>query len=88
MCHELQVKYGVLARGDADVYLRLPHVQSGISFGSTYQENIWDHAGVCVSFLHCSTLQRTETHCITLQHTAACWRQHTVIHCNTLNARQ
>eukprot|EP00802_Teleaulax_amphioxeia_P015638 Tamp_15730.p1 GENE.Tamp_15730~~Tamp_15730.p1 ORF type:complete len:411 (+),score=61.89 Tamp_15730:235-1467(+) len=39
-----QVKYGIMARGDADVYLRLPHAQSGISFGKTYQENIWDHA--------------------------------------------
>ena len=28
-----------------DVYLRLPHAAHGISFGSSYRENIWDHAG-------------------------------------------
>ena len=41
-----QVKYGVMARGDADIYLRLPHNHGGDMKvgGSTYQENIWDHA--------------------------------------------
>jgi 3'(2'), 5'-bisphosphate nucleotidase len=33
-----QAKYGVVARGEADVYLRLP-TKAG------YQEKIWDHAG-------------------------------------------
>ncbi|TPX69942.1 3'(2'),5'-bisphosphate nucleotidase [Spizellomyces sp. 'palustris'] len=33
-----QCKYGVLARGDADIYLRLP-------VSATYEEKIWDHAG-------------------------------------------
>ncbi len=33
-----QAKYAVVARGDADVYLRLP-TRAG------YQEKIWDHAG-------------------------------------------
>ena len=32
-----QAKYGALARGDADIYLRL-------TFRSGYVENIWDHA--------------------------------------------
>lgn len=36
-----QVKYGLMARGDADIYLRLPKFESGVPFGSTYQENIW-----------------------------------------------
>lgn len=34
---DLQVKYCVLARGQADVYLRLP-------VSDTYREKIWDHA--------------------------------------------
>ena len=34
-----QVKYGVLARGDAALYLRLPSPKS-----PDYRENIWDHA--------------------------------------------
>lgn len=33
-----QVKYGALARGDADIYLRLPT-------SAEYREKIWDHAG-------------------------------------------
>ncbi|KAJ3041080.1 hypothetical protein HDV00_009980 [Rhizophlyctis rosea] len=33
-----QCKYGVLARGDADIYLRLP-------VSATYEEKIWDHGG-------------------------------------------
>jgi 3'(2'), 5'-bisphosphate nucleotidase len=33
-----QVKYAVVARGDAEVYLRLPT-------NTTSRENIWDHAG-------------------------------------------
>jgi 3'(2'), 5'-bisphosphate nucleotidase len=33
-----QAKYGVVARGEADIYLRLP-TKAG------YQEKIWDHAG-------------------------------------------
>lgn len=33
-----QAKYGVVARGDADIYLRLPTRKD-------YQEKIWDHAG-------------------------------------------
>ena len=33
-----QAKYGVVARGDADLYLRMPTK-------STYSEKIWDHAG-------------------------------------------
>jgi 3'(2'), 5'-bisphosphate nucleotidase len=33
-----QAKYAVVARGEADVYLRLPTRQA-------YQEKIWDHAG-------------------------------------------
>ncbi|KAJ3299432.1 hypothetical protein HK104_008938 [Borealophlyctis nickersoniae] len=36
-----QCKYGVLSRGDADIYLRLP-------VSDTYQEKIWDHAGGCL----------------------------------------
>lgn len=35
--HE-KAKYGALARGDAEVYLRLPRV------GKRYEEKIWDHA--------------------------------------------
>jgi 3'(2'), 5'-bisphosphate nucleotidase len=31
-----QAKYGVVARGDASIYLRLPH--------GGYRENVWDHA--------------------------------------------
>jgi len=41
-----QVKYGVMSRGDAEVYLRLP-ASSG-NMGSTYIENIWDHAAGCL----------------------------------------
>ncbi|KAF8466606.1 hypothetical protein BDZ91DRAFT_724650 [Kalaharituber pfeilii] len=33
-----QTKYGALARGDADIYLRLP-------VSLSYEEKIWDHAG-------------------------------------------
>jgi 3'(2'), 5'-bisphosphate nucleotidase len=33
-----QAKYGALARGDAEVYLRLPQP------GKRYEEKIWDHA--------------------------------------------
>jgi 3'(2'), 5'-bisphosphate nucleotidase len=33
-----QAKYATVARGEADIYLRLP-TRKG------YQENIWDHAG-------------------------------------------
>ncbi|RLS56334.1 MAG: 3'(2'),5'-bisphosphate nucleotidase [Planctomycetota bacterium] len=33
-----QAKYGVVARGEADLYLRMPTK-------ATYQEKIWDHAG-------------------------------------------
>jgi 3'(2'), 5'-bisphosphate nucleotidase len=33
-----QAKYGVVARGEADAYLRLP-TKAG------YREKIWDHAG-------------------------------------------
>lgn len=33
-----QAKYGALARGDAEVYLRLPKP------GKRYEEKIWDHA--------------------------------------------
>lgn len=32
-----QAKYGSIARGDGDIYLRLP-------VSATYQEKIWDHA--------------------------------------------
>lgn len=32
-----QAKYGLVARGDAEIYLRMPG-------GSDYQEKIWDHA--------------------------------------------
>jgi len=31
-----QTKYAVVARGDASIYLRLPH--------GDYRENVWDHA--------------------------------------------
>ena len=31
-----QAKYAVVARGDASIYLRLPH--------GGYRENVWDHA--------------------------------------------
>lgn len=34
-----QAKYGVVARGEAALYLRLPRVQT-----PDYRENIWDHA--------------------------------------------
>jgi len=34
-----QVKYGILARGDAEIYLRLPSPGT-----PDYRENIWDHA--------------------------------------------
>jgi 3'(2'), 5'-bisphosphate nucleotidase len=34
-----QAKYGVVARGEASLYLRLPRSQT-----PNYQENIWDHA--------------------------------------------
>ncbi len=34
-----QAKYGIVARGDADIYLRLPSPKT-----SDYRENIWDHA--------------------------------------------
>jgi 3'(2'), 5'-bisphosphate nucleotidase len=33
-----QAKYGVVARGEADIYMRLPA-------NATYLEKIWDHAG-------------------------------------------
>jgi len=33
-----QAKYGVVARGEADAYLRLPT-------SADYRENVWDHAG-------------------------------------------
>jgi 3'(2'), 5'-bisphosphate nucleotidase len=33
-----QCKYGLIARGDAEIYLRF-------QVNSDYQENIWDHAG-------------------------------------------
>jgi 3'(2'), 5'-bisphosphate nucleotidase len=37
-----QCKYAAVARGDADVYLRIPT-------SATYREKVWDHAaGVCV----------------------------------------
>ncbi|MGE5842989.1 MAG: 3'(2'),5'-bisphosphate nucleotidase [Deltaproteobacteria bacterium] len=36
-----QAKYGILARGDGTVYLRLPTKQS-------YVEKIWDHAAGCI----------------------------------------
>lgn len=32
-----QAKYGLVARGDADIYMRMPK-------GGNYQEKIWDHA--------------------------------------------
>jgi 3'(2'), 5'-bisphosphate nucleotidase len=34
-----QVKYGVLAKGDAEVYLRMPNPAK-----PDYREKIWDHA--------------------------------------------
>jgi 3'(2'), 5'-bisphosphate nucleotidase len=34
-----QAKYGIVARGDAALYLRLPSPKS-----PDYRENIWDHA--------------------------------------------
>lgn len=36
-----QVKYGILARGDGNVYLRLPTKKG-------YEEKIWDHAAGCI----------------------------------------
>ena len=33
-----QAKYGIVARGEADLYLRLPTI-------ANYEEKIWDHAG-------------------------------------------
>ena len=41
-----QVKYGVLTRGDADIYLRLPRHKGHDDEGNKilYRENIWDHA--------------------------------------------
>ena len=36
-----QAKYGILARGDGTVYLRLPTKKA-------YQEKIWDHAAGCI----------------------------------------
>jgi len=36
-----QAKYAVVARGEAEIYLRLPT-------RSDYQEKIWDHAGGCL----------------------------------------
>jgi len=36
-----QAKYGILARGDGTVYLRLPTKK-------TYEEKIWDHAAGCI----------------------------------------
>lgn len=42
--YDSQVKYAVLARGEADVYLRLPNPKSPY-----YREKIWDHAaGVAI----------------------------------------
>ena len=42
--YDSQVKYAVLARGEADVYLRLPNPKS-----PDYREKIWDHAaGVAI----------------------------------------
>jgi len=42
--YDSQVKYAVLARGEADVYLRLPNPAS-----PDYREKIWDHAaGVAI----------------------------------------
>jgi len=40
-----QAKYGVIARGDADIYLRLPHfcTSSSKAKENIYRENIWDH---------------------------------------------
>jgi 3'(2'), 5'-bisphosphate nucleotidase len=34
-----QVKYGILAAGEADIYVRIPHPDS-----LDYKEKIWDHA--------------------------------------------
>lgn len=42
-----QVKYGVMTRGDAEIYLRLPlkaKTQDSLSLNGEYVENIWDHA--------------------------------------------
>ncbi|KAJ1489868.1 hypothetical protein T484DRAFT_1778687 [Baffinella frigidus] len=42
-----QVKYGVMTRGDAEIYLRLPlkaKTQDSLSLNRQYVENIWDHA--------------------------------------------
>ncbi len=36
-----QAKYGILARGDGTVYLRLPTQKA-------YVEKIWDHAAGCI----------------------------------------
>jgi 3'(2'), 5'-bisphosphate nucleotidase len=36
-----QAKYGILARGDGSVYLRLPTKKG-------YEEKIWDHAAGCI----------------------------------------
>jgi len=36
-----QAKYGILARGDGTVYLRLPTKKA-------YVEKIWDHAAGCI----------------------------------------
>jgi 3'-phosphoadenosine 5'-phosphosulfate (PAPS) 3'-phosphatase len=36
-----QAKYGALARGDGEMYLRVPTKYSG---GKAYQEKVWDHA--------------------------------------------
>ena len=33
-----QSKYGLVARGDAELYLRIPR-------GEDYRERVWDHAG-------------------------------------------
>ncbi len=42
--YDSQVKYAVLSRGEADVYLRLPNPKS-----PDYREKIWDHAaGVAI----------------------------------------
>jgi 3'(2'), 5'-bisphosphate nucleotidase len=38
-----QVKYGIVASGDADLYLRIPNPRT-----PDYRENIWDHAAGCL----------------------------------------
>lgn len=38
-----QVKYGIVACGDADLYLRIPNPRT-----PDYRENIWDHAAGCL----------------------------------------